>query len=274
MANGAEIICWKLKSQQGANDKSVTRTPSDVAIDPVWKIPVSFSLRDEYDELGGAVKNQKRRGACTVFGTLGVMEFHLAKKSEYIQLSEQFAAWAANQVSHRGGNIDGYNAKDVMDGIKQYGITTEEVMPYKEYSVGNPSRAVLADAATRKNVGITYFKELPSDWSQFRPGFTKDEIRAICGAIAEGSPVTATVSWLCGEGASFDPDFIVRLNGNDAGGHVVVLVGYELDTKYRGGGCFIFRQSWGQDYGDHGYARLTFEYVSRHGWDAFAIRFF
>ena len=112
------------------------------------------------------------------------------------------------------------------------------------------------------------------DRSKFKPGFTQDEIQAICGALAEGLPVTAAVSWHYGEGARFDPGFIVRLSGSDTGGHVVVLVGYELSKKYPGDGCFIFRQSWGKDYGDKGYARLTFEYAKRHGLDAFAIRLF
>jgi len=273
-ANVGEIMLWKLKSEQDGNDKFVVRTTPDVAVDPAWKIPVAFSLRDEYDALDVVVKNQGSRGTCTIFGTLGVMEFHLAKKGEYVQLSEQFASWAANQISHTVGKREGYSAAAVMAGIKKYGITTEAMMPYNVHSVSVPSKAVLADAATRKNVGVTVFKQPPVDRSKFKPGFTQDEIQAICGALAEGLPVTAAVSWHYGEGARFDPGFIVRLSGSDTGGHVVVLVGYELSKKYPGDGCFIFRQSWGKDYGDKGYARLTFEYAKRHGLDAFAIRLF
>ena len=273
-ANGGEIMLWKLKPEQNGNDKSVTRTSPDVAVDPAWKIPTSFSLRNEYDALDVVVKDQGQRGTCTIFGTLGVMEFHLAKQNKYVQLSEQFAAWAANQISHTGGKRNGYAATDVMEGIKKYGITTEEIMPYKDKGgIGRPSKVVLADAATRKNVGVTVFKQLPEDWSKFKPGFTQDEIQAICGALTEGLPVTATVSWHYGEGG-YDTNFIVRLSGSNSSGHVVVLVGYELSKKYPEGGCFIFRQSWGKDYGDKGYARLTFEYVKRHGWDAYAIRLF
>ncbi len=54
----------------------------------------------------------------------------------------------------------------------------------------------------------------------------------------------------------------------------MVLVGYELDKKCSGGGFFTFRQSWGTDYGDKGYARIKFDFIRQYGKEAFAIRLF
>jgi len=40
------------------------------------------------------------------------------------------------------------------------------------------------------------------------------------------------------------------------GGHAIVLVGYDNEKK-----LFIFRNSWGEQWGDKGYGYLPFEYV-------------
>jgi C1A family cysteine protease len=51
------------------------------------------------------------------------------------------------------------------------------------------------------------------------------------------------------------------------GGHAIVLVGYELNPISPGGGAFIFRNSWGKDWGrmrgrhGGGYGTLFFDYV-------------
>ncbi|MCE5190329.1 MAG: C1 family peptidase [Actinomycetia bacterium] len=44
--------------------------------------------------------------------------------------------------------------------------------------------------------------------------------------------------------------------------HALVLVGYDL-TGSTSGGAFIFRNSWGSAWGEHGYGRATFEYLER-----------
>jgi C1A family cysteine protease len=40
------------------------------------------------------------------------------------------------------------------------------------------------------------------------------------------------------------------------GGHAVLCVGYDLDKE-----VFIFRNSWGENWGDKGYFYLPFAYV-------------
>lgn len=47
--------------------------------------------------------------------------------------------------------------------------------------------------------------------------------------------------------------------GKDCGGHVVLLVGYDASTQR-----FIFRNSWGPEWGSNGYGTLPVEYVIKH----------
>ena len=59
------------------------------------------SLVPLYEKLGLEIKNQGHRGSCEIFAMLDVLEFHLAKRGQKINVSEQFAMWAANKASHK-----------------------------------------------------------------------------------------------------------------------------------------------------------------------------
>ena len=43
------------------------------------------------------------------------------------------------------------------------------------------------------------------------------------------------------------------------GGHAIAIVGFQKDSSVKGGGYFIFKNSWGADCGDKGY-----QYVPLH----------
>ena len=45
------------------------------------------------------------------------------------------------------------------------------------------------------------------------------------------------------------------------GGHEVLLVGYEDDPSEKGGGRFVLRNSWGEEWGDGGYGTVSYAYV-------------
>lgn len=243
--------------------------PVKVAQSILWARPNECSLRGEYEKLGIGIKDQGRRGACTIFATLGVIEFHLAKRNQRVCLSEQFASWAANQASGEKGKRGYYTGKDTIEGIRKYGICTDELMPYRSNTVGRPTREALIDASTRKNVGVTLFKEYDKS-----DGFSDDVLNSICGSIVEGSPVTVLAAW--SRSARLNESSVILDKGvsSSSDGHVIVIVGYSRDKKAPGGGFFTFRQSWGLDYGDKGYAKITFDYVKSHGREAYAVKLY
>ena len=55
-------------------------------------------------------------------------------------------------------------------------------------------------------------------------------------------------------------------------GHSIALVGYRKYKGYPGGGYFIIRNSWGEDYGNKGYGYLSFEYLKSHAADAMTYK--
>lgn len=228
-------------------------------------LPPRVDLRPLYEQLALQPRSQGGRGSCTIFGTLGVLEFQLRRAGENVALSEQFVMWAANQLGRYKREM--FTCEDVIAAIEQYGVCQEKLMPYKEWgNIGKPSKEAISEAATRKGAGVKWFHQ----WTG-RYGFSDEDIRAICGTLAESSPVTATFLWP--RTAKLNSDFFLLDRGSNHGsGHVVVLVGYDLDPKIKGGGAFIFRQSWGDNWGDKGYARLSFEFVKENGLEAYALK--
>lgn len=62
-----------------------------------------------------------------------------------------------------------------------------------------------------------------------------------------------------------------NIDGKDKSGHGVALVGYSVDPKCDGGGYFWFRNSWGEKFADHGYAKVNFALARKYGIDAYVV---
>lgn len=82
-------------------------------------------------------------------------------------------------------------------------------------------------------------------------------VQEIKAALADGYPVTAGVAVFY----SFfsDPNGNVPHPGTNEymeGGHAILLVGYDESTQR-----FIFRNSWGEGWGDRGYGTIPYSYI-------------
>lgn len=230
-----------------------------------------WSLRPEYEKLGLDIRDQGRRGSCTIFATLGVIEYHYARRGKKVELSEQFAAWAAGKANGRSKK-EGYSDRELIAGIKKFGICREDLMPYSERFVGNPTKAAREDAETRRSISVTWFQDYGE--SIKKKGFTEQTIKAICGAIAEGDPVTAALKWPSIVKLDSEATMGMGNNPSSGEGHMVVLVGYDIDAAQPGGGRCLIRNSWGEEWGENGYAWITFEYLAKNGKEAYAVKAF
>ena len=55
-------------------------------------------------------------------------------------------------------------------------------------------------------------------------------------------------------------------------GHSITLVGHKNSAAFPGGGYFIFRNSWGPTFGDHGYGYMSYAYVKAYCNDMVAFK--
>lgn len=198
---------------------------------------VSRDLPESYDSrehgLVTPIKNQGNCGSCWSFARTKAFEAAsiLAGRAvgENIDLAEQDALVNDhNSYGCRGGFMDGRFEVDK-------GITTEELCPYKASGRFSCKGAKFAKALRWSMVGEE--KRAPS----------VDELRQ---AIFSYGVIAVTVA----AGGSFSPNDEGRITtcGSRGINHMVTLAGYRPAPS--GGYEFLIANSWGDDWGDSGFA--------------------
>lgn len=91
--------------------------------------PAQFDLID----IMSPVQSQGRRGTCTIFATVGLMEalYNAEGSYEGIDFSEQFLQWSTKFEVGAFRNTAGSNPSYNLQAINRYGVVEEEVWPYE-----------------------------------------------------------------------------------------------------------------------------------------------
>lgn len=226
------------------------------------KLPPSVSLREAFPP----VRNQGPLGSCTIFTMTGIFEYILknSKNSSFsseIDLSERFLYYNTRiaALEREGKPLDnlentGTSFYDAIGCLSHQGICKEPLCPYVESideANQRPSEEAYNEAKSRlvveaKNVELK-----------------EDHIKA---ALNEGYPVAIAVHLYSEFGASgtgFTPmpsEEEIANPGENQGmhrSHAMIICGYSDENK-----VFVVRNSWGTDFGNHGYCYLPYSYVT------------
>lgn len=206
-------------------------------------------------------RRQGGRGTCSVFATVGGLEYALAVKNGHgARLSVEFLNWAAHKAANR--TADGGFFSELWNGYEKSGICTEEDLPYQsQYNADlNPPELAVQHASIMCSPLITL--QWIKEWNP-NTGLTPTQIAAIKSTIARRWPVLGGFRWpkraewkqgvlqMCPPEEVFD-------------GHSVLLIGFRDDATQPGGGVFMIRNSGGD--GSDGY--LPYAYVAEFMNDA------
>jgi C1A family cysteine protease len=110
------------------------------------------------------VRNQARRGVCTIFSTIGLME-HLYLKAGLAMpdFSEQYLQWSVKKQYGSFANSEGSNNSDNVNAITKYGIPEESLWAY------NPNPWTATDDPECASTGAEG-ESLPTKcWTQGEP---------------------------------------------------------------------------------------------------------
>ena len=180
------------------------------------------------------VKNQGSRPWCTAFATIGAMENLIQHGfGETVNLSE---------IDH----WDSYQQYSVWASVKaatSTSIVPEESWPYWGSPIAGYRSTAVAKLSSSKNI---------------------TERSEVFAAINAGHPVVVGVD-LTSSWNSVGTDGRVSSAGYIIGGHAMVVVGYQSDASWPGGGYLTFKNSWGTRWGDLGYAKVPYDYCTRIG---------
>ncbi len=187
-------------------------------------------------------RGQGARNTCSVFTTVGTIEWALAARSGAgVPISPEFANWAGGAVTDNP-DADGNYFHPILEGLETYGACAESEMPYrpaldKEHP---PTEEVRASAAKVRDVGLVVHWINP--WTP-NGKITRDHFEQIRTVLEGGHPV--------GLGSY----------------HSVLAVGYVDDPEVPGGGALLIRDSGGPGH----YIEISYEETMGRFCDVFWV---
>ncbi len=228
------------------------------------------TLRPLFEQYGITVKSQGSRGTCSIFALVGLIEFERANVlGEKEPLSVEYLNWAANRVE--GQDADGSFFHFAIDGLSKYGICSDDYMPYatRFSTKAEPSEVAKDDAKSRHLGKQVWIKT----WDPHN-GVTSEQLQAIKNELNANHPVAIGFRWPKGEVENKyleGGELAVVREDQVFDGHSVLIVGYQNDTKTPGDGYLIFKNSYGEAFGDKGYGRIPYAYALLYANDAMAL---
>lgn len=243
----AKTVIWQMRADR--------RNPLEIRRD----VDLRATLREE----GLYTKSQGRRPSCTVFAVLSALEYFSALNGQPTQYSEDYAIWAtrrylADQGRGASGEFEagdaGFRLGDVHMALDAYGAAPLDAMP-NTFGTGMeriepPAEDLIATA--RQNVRLSALLVNHADWPANR--------ELIIRALNLGFPVIIGVGWPHENTLRSAP----LVSGQEpVSMHAVTLFGYRSDE----GGKnlrFVFKNSWGPQWGSGGYGWITDDYLAKN----------
>jgi len=237
------------------------------------------TLQPEFIRLGLAVKNQGRRPSCAVFAIVGALEFQNARLTGSIEkLSEEYLVWATRRSLGLTGpeavllrdpatgeltEDAGFSLPSVIAALQTYGIPRYEDMRNQPglaaTEVPEPSPQIVAQARGRRRVFIAAL-----------PG--RDPVSIIpriVQALNSEIPVPLGMRWP--NERSIHAGVLSAQQPLPDAFHAVTAVGYECPTGRIEDTTFVFKNSYGPRWGQGGYGRVSYRYLSRNLVDAYVL---
>lgn len=248
----------------GAVGRALARFGTRPSLRPV-------DLRSDFMALDIGAKNQGRQPSCAVFAIVGALEYENARVAGRIEkFSEDYLIWATRRASGRQLGADGggsrgffsasyddigFSLEEVLVALRAYGIPAAAEMPNvsgaRMSQIQEPEASVVDSARNHRRI---FSESIPGVQASVR-------IDNILHVLNEGVPVVVGFFWP--HLRSRAQSNIRTVDGPSFGQHAVTLVGYVSDSGTREGVRFIFRNSWGSQWGVEGYGTIELGYLQR-----------
>jgi len=196
-------------------------------------LPTSFDWRSQ--NIVTSIKDQGNCGGCWAFASVAALESLLLINHSVTaepDLSEQFLV--SYDIRNRGCNGGTLSAAAAF--LEKQGTPSEACKPYQATSRKMPFPC--------------------SDWKDQAAGIgafesVEQTVDALKAAVYKG-PVP-TGFYVFEDFYAYTGGVYSHVSGKKVGGHAVLVVGWD-DVQQ----CFIVKNSWGPDWGEHGYFRIAY----------------
>lgn len=206
-----------------------------------------------------AVENQGSLGSCTANAVIGMAELLILRYGgSSLDLSRMFLYKCSRRLLGWTGDKGSF-LRTTIKALRLFGCPPESEWPYRPELLDAEPDAFLF--AYGKNFQAMKYARLDSNASS-----SADVLLAVKAALDAGHPAVFGFT-LYDSVSKMGPDYVIpipRRADNRVGGHAVMAVGYNDHVKVPGqdgSGAIIIRNSWGERWGDSGYAYLPYWYV-------------
>lgn len=200
-------------------------------------------------------------GNCTSNAVLAADAYYYHDPNGVWRPSTIFTYYNQRVMDGQSVKVDcGSCVQTALDAVRKYGACNAHVWPNNKPFSRKPSKAAYKDGL--KGHEVTKYYEV----------LTPLQIKK---ALNSGYPVVAAVGWVfnCIDANTW----VLSVMGKEPtkqeaeechSGHAIVFVGYDDEKQ-----LFEFRNSWGEQWGNHGYGYLTYESVKNCVWfeDSYAV---
>ena len=206
-------------------------------------LPIHIDLRAQCSP----IENQGDIGSCTACALVGNLEF-LKKKlnGTVIDFSRLFLYYNERVIRHTVKTDSGSSIRDGIKTLVRAGDCLESLWPYN------------INKLTDKPTADCYKEALDHQIKRYYRLHTLEEMKH---TLQTGYPfVFGFAVYESFEAALVTKTGVVPMPKKGErvlGGHAVMAVGYNDDTNY-----FIVRNSWGAAWGDRGYFRMPYAYLT------------
>lgn len=216
--------------------------PHAIMSDLPPKVDLTSGFAPPYD--------QGQLGSCTGNAIAGAIQFDRRKASQQPDfMPARLFVYYNERVMERTVNTDsGAMIRDGIKSVARQGVCDETTWPYDTTKfTDKPPPAAYKEALKHK---VVTYSRLPQITTQLK------------GCLATGYPFIFGFSVY----ESFESDAVTTTgvvpmpdltSEKLLGGHAVVAAGYD-DSEQR----FLVRNSWGPDWGDHGYFTMPYAYLT------------
>ncbi len=193
--------------------------------------------------------NQGNCGSCVAFAAVATLETQTNITSGNAGYNPEYSTQALFACG--GGSCDnGWQPQLAAKHLMNKGVPDEGCAPYTMGYTGETvsCSSICSDSGSRSSRISSYST----------PSFGFTDIQSVKSALQKGPLVTTMMVYE--DFATYNGGIYKHVSGTTLGGHAISLVGYDDATQ-----SWLIRNSWGKDWGEEGFARVSWDDVSGIG---------
>ena len=237
----------KKKEKQTISSRLTTLRPAKRKAGKIW-LPASYSIKSKFPPV-----YLQHYGNCTSNAVLGCDDYLYHGSGKWIP-STTFTYYLQKR-NERPMIDDGSSVEEALKKVKKYGACNSKYWPNDAPWNERPSEEAFADGLKGKEIKKWYILK---------------NLKQLKQALVSGYPVAAAVAWVFKE---YDENYVMNYVTKEEAdkcdyGHAIVFVGYNDSTE-----LIEFRNSWGSEWANDGYAYMTYEIFRNVIWwnDTYAV---